>query len=69
VSATTQPTPEQVQRAKWDLMLLDIEHRTEQLRQLKSFGPWQFIATLSTACVIAGGAGAGALLWVAQHIH
>jgi len=30
------PSDEQQQRAKWDLLLLDIEHRTEQLRQLKT---------------------------------
>ena len=29
------PTAEQQQRAHWDLLLLDIEHRTEQLRQMK----------------------------------
>ena len=39
MSATTLPTPEQSQRAKWDLLLLDIETRTEQLRQLKTFEP------------------------------
>lgn len=30
------PSAEQEARAKWDLLLLDIEHRTEQLRQLKT---------------------------------
>lgn len=33
----TGPTPEQKQRAEWDLLLLDIETRTEQLRQMKTF--------------------------------
>jgi hypothetical protein len=37
--ATIAPTPEQQQRAKWDLLLLDIEHRTEQLRQMKGYAP------------------------------
>ena len=32
----TPPTDEEQQRAKWSLLLLDIEHRTEQVRQLKS---------------------------------
>lgn len=31
---TALPSNEQEQRAKWDLLLLDIETRTEQLRQL-----------------------------------
>lgn len=30
--AQTPPTPEQEQRAKWDLLLADIEYRQEQLR-------------------------------------
>src|SRR5215471_18873213 len=38
---TDLPTDEQRQRAKWDLLLLDIEHRTEQLRQLKAYEPQQ----------------------------
>jgi len=32
---TNLPTAEQQQRAKWDLVLLDIEQRTEQVRQMK----------------------------------
>ena len=32
MSATTIPTSDQQQRAKWDLLLLDLEMRTEQLR-------------------------------------
>ena len=35
MSATTIPTSEQQQRAQWDLLLLDIETRSEQLRQLQ----------------------------------
>lgn len=35
---TTVPTSEQQQRAKWDLLLLDIEHRTEELRRMKTIG-------------------------------
>lgn len=37
MSAT--PTDEQTQRAKWDLLLLDIETRSEQLRLLKTHTP------------------------------
>lgn len=33
------PTPEQEQRAKWDLLLLELEMRSEELRQLKTLGP------------------------------
>jgi len=33
------PTSEQEQRARWDLLLLDIEHRTEQLRRMKTYEP------------------------------
>ena len=31
------PSAEQEQRAKWDLLLLDLEQRAEQVRQLKVF--------------------------------
>lgn len=31
----TAPTQEQQDRARWDLLLLDIEQRTEQLRQMR----------------------------------
>jgi hypothetical protein len=34
---TITPTPEQEQRAKWDLLLLDLETRGEQIRQMKAF--------------------------------
>lgn len=55
------PTTEQQQRAKWDLLLLDIEHRTEQLRQLK---PRRLIIQAVTACaaLLGGGAAIGALV-------
>lgn len=61
MSNQIQPTAEQEQRAKWDLLLLDIEMRTEEVRQLKRFEPLRLFATLLTAGVIAGGA-AGALI-------
>jgi hypothetical protein len=42
------PTEEQRQRAKWDLLLADIEFRQEQLRHTRQeiwFKPWQAIFT------------------------
>ena len=36
---TTLPTDEQKQRAKWDLLLADLEYRQEQLRQSKQYEP------------------------------
>jgi len=54
----TQPTPEQQQRAKWDLLLLDIEQRTEQVRQLKRFEGWRLIFTgLGTGAALLGAGG------------
>lgn len=49
------PTPEQEQRAKWDLLLLDIEKRTLEVIQLKRFETWKVIALfLSTTAAWAG---------------
>jgi hypothetical protein len=58
------PTPEQEQRAQWDLLLLDIEHRTEQLRQLKSYEPRRLLiqAATASAALLGGGAALGALV-------
>lgn len=58
MSATTIPTSEQQQRAKWDLLLLDIETRTEQLRQIKTFEPRRLIIQGLTAGGVLMGAGA-----------
>jgi hypothetical protein len=58
MSATVVPTAEQEQRAKWDLLLLDIEHRSEQLRQLKVFEPRRMIIQGVTATAVLVGAGA-----------
>jgi hypothetical protein len=53
MTGTDLPADEQQQRAKWDLLLLDIEHRTEQVRQLKSYEPWRIIfAGLTTGAAI-----------------
>lgn len=40
------PTDEQEQRAKWDLLLLDIETRTEQLRHSKTYNPVEMEARI-----------------------
>jgi hypothetical protein len=37
----TLPTQEQEQRARWDLLLLDLEHRAEQVRQLRTYEGWR----------------------------
>jgi hypothetical protein len=60
----TTPSTEQEQRAKWDLLLLDIETRTEQLRQLKTYEGWRLAiqATSAAAAVFIAGAAVGGLL-------
>jgi len=64
MSATATPTPEQEQRARWDLLLLDLEHRAEQIRQLKTYEPRRLLIQGLTAAAVLMGAGAavGALL-------
>jgi hypothetical protein len=58
------PSDEQRQRAQWDLLLLDIEARSEQVRQMKTFeGPRLFIqATSAAAAVFVAGAAVGGVL-------
>lgn len=65
------PASEQEQRAKWDLLLLDLEHRAEQVRQLKSidltiksYEFWKMIlqAIVAFATVFAAGGVVGGLL-------
>ena len=63
------PSPEHEQRAKWDLLLLDIEGRTEQVRQLKRFEPWRLAAALPSAAAVAGSSVAALILWAAHLIH
>ena len=58
MSTTTLPTAEQQQRAKWDLLLLDIETRTEQLRQLKVYEPRRLVFMGLTSGAALFGAGA-----------
>lgn len=63
------PTGEQEQRAKWDLLLLDIEARSEQLRQMKAFPTgtyegWKvvFAGATAFAAVFVAGAAIGGLI-------
>jgi len=65
------PSVEQ-QRAKWDLLLLDIEHRTEQLRQMKTFEGRRLAiqAIMAAAAVFAAGGVVGGVivnLWRRPH--
>ena len=50
------PTPEQEERAKWDLRLLDIETLTEPVRRLKTYERWLLIAMPAVATFGAGAA-------------
>lgn len=66
---TITPTPEQEQRAKWDLLLRDLELRAEQTRQMKSFpaGTYEthrliIQAIGATAAVFIAGAAVGGLI-------
>lgn len=63
-------TPEQEQRAKWDLLLLDVETRSEQLRQMKTFPSgtyegWKlaFAGMSAGAAIFASGAAVTALVF------
>jgi hypothetical protein len=58
---TNFPSQQQEQRAKWDLLLLDIETRTEQVRQLKTYEPWRlvFAGLTSGAAILAVGVAIG----------
>ena len=61
---TPLPTEEQQQRAKWELLLLDIAHRSEQIRQLKSYEPWRVIFSGLTAGAAILGVGIALGHWV-----
>jgi hypothetical protein len=58
---TSIPSQQQKQRAAWDLLLLDIEARTEQVRQLKAYEPWRlvFAGLTSGAAILAVGVAIG----------
>lgn len=52
------PSAEQEQRAKWDLLLLDLEQRAEQVRQMKGIDliikSYEGKRLMIQACVAAG---------------
>ena len=58
------PTAEQQARAKWDLLLTDLELRAEQVRQTKAYEPRRLVIQGLTAgaTVFVAGAAVGALL-------
>lgn len=58
------PTAEQEQCAKWDLILLDIEARTEEVRQLKLYEPLRLIRIAITASAALLGAGGAIGAWI-----
>jgi hypothetical protein len=67
--ATAVPDEQQQQRARWDLLLLDIEQRTEQVRQLKTYeGPRLIVQAITAAAAVfaAGGVVGGLIvnLWI-----
>jgi hypothetical protein len=64
LSDGTLPDAVQQQRAKWDLLLLDIEYRSEQLRQIKIYEPWRlwFTGIGSAAALLAAGGVIGGLI-------
>lgn len=72
--SATNPTPtsEQEQRAKWDLLLLDIETRTEQLRHLKATPTHVTLIQLAASSITAGvalvAAIAGGTIWLLHAI-
>lgn len=55
--SVTLPSEEDRQRAKWSLLILDIEYRTEQVRQLKRYEPLRLVFTglgAAAAFMVAG---------------
>jgi hypothetical protein len=62
--STAVPSAEQEQRAKWDLLLLDLEHRAGQVRQMKAFEGRRLIVQPigAAAAVFIAGAAVGAML-------
>ena len=57
-------TREQEQRARWDLLLLDLEHRAEQVREPKTYEGWRLaVPTIAAfAAVFAAGGVVGGLI-------
>jgi hypothetical protein len=60
----TLPSDEQQQRARWDLVLLDLEHRAEQIRQLKTYEGRRLViqAVTAAAAVFAAGGVVGGVI-------
>jgi hypothetical protein len=60
------PTQEQEQRARWDLVILDLEHRAEQVRELKTHEGWRLaipmIIAVFAAVFAASGVGGGLIV-------
>jgi hypothetical protein len=63
-STISLPTTEQEQRARWDLLLLDIEQRSEQIRQMKAYEGWRLViqGVTAAAAVFAAGGVVGGLI-------
>ena len=55
------PSDEQKERAQWDLLLLDLEQRAEQNRQLRAYEGWRvaFLGMGAGAALLAAGAALG----------
>ena len=67
----TLPTMEQEQRAKWDLLLADIELRQDQLRLTRYQARWETakawaMMALATAALVGAGAALGKLIMFHQ---
>jgi len=58
------PTDEQQQRSRWDLLLLGLEHRAEQIRQLKAYEGRRLViqAVTAAAAVFAAGGVVGGVI-------
>jgi len=63
MSGTPDPKEERQQRARWDLLLLNIEHRTEQVRLKRpTENRRRVIQAVTIAAVFVAGVGVGGLL-------
>ena len=67
MSILSAPTSDEEQRAKWDLLLTDLEFRLEQVRQLKTYEPRRLVIQGVTAGAAIFGSGA-ALMALALHL-
>ena len=62
------PTQGQEQRARWDHLLLDLEHRAEQVRQLKTYEGWRLAIPATIAAFAALFAAGGVVLADRQNL-